>query len=520
MSRYTCLHVVAEVLQRLARLRGIDDGGRRGPWAPWLRRSDDLRVGWGVVIRTWPLERGRAPGANAVPEREVVPWLREAAERGFDDYAALGAIAPEVSRGAIELLADHGVRTTPHELSEIVATRLLVASAELGRCPQGPPELSAISAGIAAELAGAAKSLPAADFEALAAPRYETLWRERGAAVWAAWPPSGVGLGADARPPLLPVRSIGAGRGGWALGTDRSVYDRYGLHYQRKARTRRSRDEPDRRPLPADGTERVEEELARVCSPYGLVAAEHHGVVLAIAYGAERGDARTSRGALHTLRTSPDPLLPLVAGRPAEAVPDEGLVAAVRDLVDGWRRSEPARLLAVRHGDLDSHVDVIASALGRKVWMDLHRREREFLTPADRPSVARHLKVAMDQVVPEAVQGRALGAGEAGPPDPADRPRLPEARVGPTAAEADQLSRRENTMLRLMDDARASAAGAERLRHWGIAITSGDDELVRREYADFVAEQVVASAGALDAARFSTADELLDVLRQARGDQA
>ena len=110
-------------------------------------------------------------------------------------------------------------------------------------------------------------------------------------------------------------------------------------------------------------------------------------------------------------------------------------------------------------------------------------------------------------MVPEAVQGRALGAGEAGPSDPADRPRLPEARVGPTAAEADQLSRRENTMLRLMDDAQASAAGAERLRHWGIAITSGDDELVRREYADFVAEQVVASAGALDAA-----GEVLEVL--------
>ena len=137
MSRYTCLHVVAEGVQRIARLRGIDDGGRRGPWAPWLRRSDDQRVGWGVVIRTWPPERGRAPGANALPDGEVVRWLREATERSFDDYVTLAALAGEVGRAALVLLAERGVRRTPNELSEILATRLLAASAELGRCPTG-----------------------------------------------------------------------------------------------------------------------------------------------------------------------------------------------------------------------------------------------------------------------------------------------------------------------------------------------------------------------------------------------
>ena len=334
-------------------------------------------------------------------------------------------------------------------------------------------------------------------------------------------PPSAVGLGADRRPRLLPDQPSEEGRGGWALGTDRSVFTRYRLHYLRKARSRSTRSGPDARPLPADGVERVEEELARVCSPYGLSAAEHHGVVLAIAYGAERGDARSSRGALQALRTSPDPLPPLMTDDPT-AAPDAELVAAVRDLVDGWRRSEPARLLAVRLGDLDSQVDVIASAIARKVWMDLHRREREHLTPADRRSVARHLKVAVDQVVPEAVQGRALGAGETDVPvgsGPATAAAVrPGTHVGPTPAEADALRRREHTTMILMDDARASEQGRQRLQRWGAALAHADDELVRCEYAAFVAERQAAAHGEPDGVGLLSADELIDLLLQARGD--
>ena len=167
-------------------------------------------------------------------------------------------------------------------------------------------------------------------------------------------------------------------------------------------------------------------------------------------------------------------------------------MAAVRDLLEGWLHSDEVRLLAQRHGDLRGQADVIGAAVARKLWMDLHRREREHVAAARRTDVTRYLKVAVAKTVPDALAHWSTG------PEPAADPE-----------------QRRRTVHALFDDARSTPDGADRLTRWGEAIGAGDLELVRREYAAFLARMAARGVRPDD---LLPAEEFLDLLENERGD--
>lgn len=508
---HTCEDLVMSVL-RAEPQPGAPDWDRwRGTWAPWLRKSDDARVGWGLVIAQWPTERGRNPGAKAHPREGVPAWLRATAEATRDQYKDLCSLARAVSEGTMSELSRRRIRRAPNELSEVVATHLLAACQRLTRTPRDDAELTEIIADVVALILSKSEPLDPDAFTTVAAERYDDLWSQRGAETLRRFPPYAVGVGTNRRPPLLPDRDAAeAGRAGLALGTDRSVYSRYTLHYDRRARSKpRAGVAPDRS-WPSDAYERIWEELERVCSPYGLAMPEHGWCLRALAQGVDlstptlfaRAGRTAPRGMWRVWRSSPEPVIS----------DDPDLVDAIRDYLDGWRRSEEAQLLAQQHGELVTHVAVIGSAAVCKLWMDLHRREREYTTPAPRTEVTHYIRTAFGTTVPQAL-GQWVG-----PEEIAEDETEPDRSGRPPLLAIDHAERLATTALLLLDEFRDGTVGeVPQLNRWGAATRAGDVDLVHREYAAFLER---AAAAGYPADQLLTADELLDMLFWEGGDES
>lgn len=509
---HSCKLVVAQELRRIGADRDMRASALHGPWAPWLRASDDARVGWGVVTMTWPTAWGPPPAAGAAAQDGMTTRLRERAAASYDAYVGLCSLARPVSEAALTRLADEGIRRTRSDLSERVAGLLL---REFRTSTQWEAVETAVP-GIAEELAeqiGGPQKMSSETFAAAVEGTFHQLWQQHGARNLVRFPPSVVALGSDTRPPLVDSDT----RSGIVLGTDRSLYGRYLLHHDPRARTRSSVATGEHpaaaRSLPAHPGDRALEETGRACEPLGLRFREHLGVLVALSYGADLIDRRTtnppgsdcSRGAWSRLRGASEPLIRLDAASLGEAVPDPDLVDAVRDRAEIWLASEEARRLSQTRGDLRSHVDTIGCALARKIWMDLHRRERESYAPCSRPQIAHYLGYAFAKTVPEALSS--WGSPNA---------RAPQAvGAGDSTAEnstvaVDYVERRHHTIELLVLDQTISPQGRTRLRDWSSALDADRPDQVRERYVAWAADAAL-DAG-LEPRQLLSAEELVDLL--------
>lgn len=485
---HTAVAVVAAAVTAIVAARRLGKG-KRGPWTPALRQSDvtDI-VAWGVVVRQWPVEAaGDAPGKKHVPTPEQAQRLRDLVGAFWDDITGLCDLGERTSEAALPLVEQLTGRSwRANDLSEKLAGLLPHAYQDAGRrLPVGDAAAALLGRLVDKVVQSPPPPLRAKGFGDEVGDRYDVRWTHAGAANLAAHPPSAIGLGPDLRPPLLPF-AAGPGGGAWGLGQLRSLYDRYRLHHIANGRSGVTEDDDERRPLPPDPVQRVDEEIERTCSPYGLGAAEHHSLlrVLAVAGAGTRTEVAGLGVKGRTWHRWVGDLDAYVVA-PAGSALDVELLDAVRDWAASWRAGEENRRLEEQHGNLDNHADQVVGAVVRKAWMELHRREREFVRPVRRRDVRQTVNVAYSCAVWPVVRGDV---------------RFPD----PPPASADRASYRERYRLTIE---LVTTKVPNRLRDWHAAVVAGDDGWVG-EYLALVAADPAGPAGLL------TADELSDALRE------
>ncbi|MBL8929293.1 MAG: hypothetical protein JNL54_04140 [Kineosporiaceae bacterium] len=483
---HTSVAVIAAEVEAIVATRRLGKG-KRGPWTPSLRQSDvtDI-VAWGVVHRQWPVSAaGEAPKKRHVPTAEQAQRLRDLVSSFWDDIAGLCDLGERTSEAALPLVEQLTGRSwRANDLSEKLAGLLPHAYQDAGRrVPDGDAAGALLARLVEKVVQSPPPPLRAKEFGDAVGDRYDERWAHVGAENLVGHLPSAVGLGPDVRPPLLPFRA-GPGGGAWGLGQTRSLYDRYRLHHIGSARSAVTMDDDERRPLPPDSVQRIDEEIARTCSPYGLVATEHHGVlrVLAVAGAGSRAEVAGQgvRGRTWHRWVSQ---LDVPVARPTGRVLDDELLEAVRDWAASWRAGEENHRLEEQHGNLDNHADQVVGAVVRKAWMELHRREREFVRPVRRRDVRQTVNVAYSCAVWPVVRG------EIRFPDPPPPP-------------VDRASHQERYRLTIE---LVTTKVPNRLRDWHMAAVAGGDRWVGEYLA------LVAGHPAGPAALF-TADELSEAL--------
>ena len=247
-------------------------------------------------------------------------------------------------------------------------------------------------------------------FVAHFAPVYDEQWRCRGELNLAAYPPSRLLLGHDARPPLT---RPGA-RETDACGTDRSVYSRYASYRPPAPGQRvpfRSRAERCIQPVSLRSTSRdlATEEIHRACLPYGLDQ-QVHRVVL-------RG---THHGLLFDGQGAGSPVGEDVSGRCLSLgrADEVDIAETVRRILQRHipRRSRAAAatraVLDVEgvHWAVDGmdpsllagHLDRVTRIVTRRLWKALHGLElyvEEHICSCTLQAV---VSVALDRAVPAA----------------------------------------------------------------------------------------------------------------------
>lgn len=349
------------------------------------------RLAGPLVEKAWAERHGRRPDLRAVLD----PVDRERAQAIVTELRVLlvelAAVASETVSGVVSRARLEGHPVRPSDLGEKVLTRLCNYAVAHGTTPP-----ASWDAAVAVELlAGLPKDrLEPGEFAKRYAVTWDVAWTERGSASLDAFPPSRIGLGADSRPPLFAQRGRICN---WRVGTDRSLYDRYALLWRGvSASIDPGRDVPGHLvPTPrSQDCNHAAEEIARACAPYGLAAQPHQRDLVAVCLGSFPSDRESARDWRDYARTC------------REAVGPEHevqLSAAVASYLRDWSHSEGARLLSSRLGRLDMYVDAVGNALVRKVWMDLHRREREAVEPACTCALGRYVRTAVEKGIAEAL---------------------------------------------------------------------------------------------------------------------
>lgn len=286
-----------------------------------------------------------------------------------------------------------------------------------GREPTRAEHVDAADRITNAVLASVPRSWTAEQFEAHFAPQYDAQWRCRGSLNLAAYPPSGLLLGSDERPPLTRRDSQETD----ACGTNRSIYSRY-ASYRPPGRGQpvpfRSRATRCTQPVTLRSTSRdvASEEVNRACLPYGLDQ-ECHRTVL--------------RGTFHGLafdgEESRTPVGEDLSGRcvPLNRVDERDVAETVRLVL---KRRHPARSqvttatatatatetaeLAGMHIDdgpypteLAGHLDHVARVVIRRLWKALHGLELYVEEHICSCSLKALVSVAVDRAVPSARLG-------------------------------------------------------------------------------------------------------------------
>jgi hypothetical protein len=317
-----------------------------------------------------------------------------------------------------------------------------------------------------------------------------------------------VGLGPDRRPALAapdgPTPADAVAPTNWKQGLARSLYDRYRLHHDGRSEIKAPLGDTPRRQGPTDPHERIEEEIARTCSPYGLGHREHRAVLVSIAVGFSVGEAAQGPpprvwGAWRAERDVveiPPPAGDLVDGLPAF---DPVLVEALQSRAGILGRDSALDVLRDQVGDLANCADIIAMAVARRTWMALHLCERELVGPAPRRALAWAINSAATYAVHDALRW--------GLWDPAAANDTASPTATPASPGADRFERETATVALLVERLPA------RLPVWRDAVVRDDVDLVRAEYSALLDTSEVA-----DVAWLLTPDELVEMIRDDWGD--
>ena len=375
---------LTEQVAALVRTPSFDDITLRGGG---IQPSDLIRqLGVPLVLARCLIADPRGLDATAPLSEADAVMVQDVIAAALPDLLAGAALAAVVVRDVV----GRTPALRPATVGEKALIRVRTYLAVEGSLPEAPWADQVVK-----ELAvDADPYLDSTAFVAAHAATWSAAWHERGAAALKSYPPSSIGLGRDVAPPLLPD---GNGRT-WLDGTDRCVYDRYALAW----RGRSHRAEPrvatlghlpaTLRPAP-DPYLCAAEELDRASSGYGLASPHHRAVLEALSGGASTALQGKTGPAVRQYRascqTGSDSLL--------------HFSEAVAEYLTRWTKGGAASDLELVHGSLDNHADKIGAAVVRKVWMDLHRREREAAEDACSCLMFRYARTAVEKAVPEAL---------------------------------------------------------------------------------------------------------------------
>lgn len=314
---------------------------------------------------------------------------------------------------AVRDVVDSRVRDT--ELSVFVATACAATLRQHDRLPTATEEeqlVTRLTAKVIESRLRGDASDPRA-FAAVAGPRFLHAWMAGGAQRLNKWPPSDIGLGHDERPPLLtpPVRESRT----WLQGTDRSVYSRYALFFDDRARRRVG--ESQQHACPQDVRSRqvpdaLELSVELACQTYGLEHERHHALLRVLAEHADGPappDAQRSRLRFVEWDEECQPL-------PTDEEANDRLVDRFLDLQQAWWRSTTGRLILDRCGEPSAYLHLLRLLLVRRAWQAIAGRERELVDPAGTCSVDGIVGTALTKGV--GIELPAVLRGERGLPPP------------------------------------------------------------------------------------------------------
>ncbi|AXH95458.1 hypothetical protein [Ornithinimicrobium avium] len=316
---------------------------------------------------------------------------------------------------AVRDAVDDSVRDS--ELSVFVATACAASLRTEQRLPLAEEEQQLVARLTARVLESRARgqAWDPETFATAAGPRFRAAWLAAGARHLTEWPPSQIGLGHDERPPLLTAPARGPRT--WVQGSDRSVYSRYALFFDPRARRRSGNGQRHDCPQDRRGHARPDPVALAVdvaCETYGLEHEGHRGLLRTLASHVD-GPA-SSHGPRVRLRfvdwDEECRPLPTTDGPAQEALTERFL-----ELQASWWRSVPARQLLDRWGDPSCYLHLVGPLLVRRAWQTLLGRERELADPAGTCAVDGLVGTALTKGV--GTELSALLRGERGlPPAP------------------------------------------------------------------------------------------------------
>lgn len=461
-----------------------------------VKPSDLIALGWRLFLRDWPYaSEGPRKPKSALPAHRVDAAVA-LVERLAPELVVGAQLAHRVNRRVVELANAAGVSVTLADLSEPSLGRVagLMCSGEL---PVGD-DLTAWIDTAADEILRLRTKEPkhsGAQFTALYAGTVDRDWEAEGRYSLATAPPSHVALGADVRPLLAPAQGSTED---WTVGTDRTFYGRYQLHWKGVSGS-------DILGAPADDhwdTPRVarggecdlaEIEIRRACRPLGLNHREHRTVIRAAHQGVAPTEGK-HRGAWEAFRK-----------HCRRAFADIELTAVVSDLTDSWLSGAAATNLKRHYGDLGNHVDLLQRGMARKAWIELLRREREFESPICSCGIGRTIRLGLTPGIPQAFHTFAIKP-VTGAEDPLHFVSSPAEQAGDGFAdpvERDEWHRQQATCAVLNDDVKVATMIFEQQPGW------------EESYQHIVAAEARAGGGVVE---LLSVDELRDyVLRLHRG---
>ncbi len=391
---------------------------------PPTKRSDFVEhVAVRLIRKLWAADRGKAPNPRTVLDSGDQAILSGLVTGTFESDVRRGAEACEAVLQTVADFADaEGVRLPSQKVSERACTRVGRALVEATDLDLAFVESTA--AELVAVLSGPT-AMPKNEFIAAWSDAYDAAWTADGCTSTQSWPPTAIGLGLDRRPALVPVSRSGTGHHNWSAGTNRTVYERYSLHFKATAR-----GEPTTcanpscaNPRPAERVDPAPVEVHRACQVYGLSLLEHQTLLRSVAEGLEAEPTR-ARGWMRWEEWA-TPCRPVDVSQPTDGAISDAMASALA----AWPGTDVGHLMVGQHG-MSAILPPLRRITIRKFWMDAHRYERTWAEPMRRCAIARTARSCLYKLIVKAY--RDWVDGRLGDPDPSTMaPACPEGQPSP-----------------------------------------------------------------------------------------
>ena len=355
-----------------------------------------LHLGARLVQANWPAHAGTPPR----PREPLTTAQADAARATLDRVVPLISEALDAHQrivvATLEILDDKGAPTTAAVLSEFCSVRVGQHYAtSIGQ----PLDEADVARKLAERHLDRPEPMAAEEFFQRHHTAYLRLWNQDGKEAIRTHPPSRIGLGHDERPPMIGV----PGERSWQLGTDRSVYDRYRLHFSDAAKLRTRR--PGREGRAVEDPEHLAQlEIWRACQGYGLARPAHRVILESLARATLDESTPLAQARAIWQRWCATPRR-IAEGGPGTR--DDDLTAAISAKVRVWAADQIAWSLRKSYGELSSMDDHVVRAIVQKVWMGLSAVEREEVGVVDSTLINGWVSTALDRGVAQVLHERA-----------------------------------------------------------------------------------------------------------------